>query len=167
MDLTIEQVRAWLSTGILGSILIVLLRYGRPLIEFWIEKRRLDLQEKTQTSQDRRAEEEARHKLTIDLLSAARSEAAQLESKLQQVDFDEKFALHMDEALRHIEALVNAENEAELTMAIRLARAFLTRMKRVMEMKGTWANERQRERSAAMLSQRTLPKPSPDNREEE
>lgn len=159
MDATIETVRAWLSTGILGSILIVLLRYGRPLIDFWIERKKLDIQEKSQTSQDRRAEEKSRHDMTIGLLEAARREAAQLESKIEQIGFDQGYVIHMDEALRHIEAMVTADNDTDLRVAIRLARAFLNRMKRLVDARGTQRNEDQRAQSAESLHQRQIEGP--------
>lgn len=160
MTTTIEAVRAWLSTGALFSILIVLLRYGRPLIDFWIEKRKLDIAEKTQSSQDRRAEEESRHKMTISLLEAARNEAATLESKIAQISFDQGYVLHMDEALRHIEAMVLAETDEELKSALKMATAFLNRMRRVQEAEGTARNETQRRQSAvALIEHRDTDKP--------
>lgn len=163
--LTIEAVRGWLSTGILSAILFVLLRFGRPLIDFWIEKRKLDLQEKSQASSSRREEEEARHNLTIDLLRAARTEAANLETKLAQTDFDERYTLHMDEALRHIEAMINAKTDGERDMSIKLARSFLTRMQRLRDATGTMANERQRRESAVYLAdQRELAQPGEDDK---
>jgi peptidoglycan hydrolase CwlO-like protein len=56
----------------------------------------------------------------------------------------ERHFYHFQQALEHLSAVLFAKDEAEKATAERNARAFLTRMTRLQEAKGTIANEVQR-----------------------
>jgi len=73
--------------------------------------------------------EQHRDKLTLDLLTAARSEMSALHGEISQLRPISARVAHLEEALDHIHALLNAEGEAERRAAERRARAYLRRMR--------------------------------------
>jgi hypothetical protein len=87
-----------------------------------------------------------RDKLTLDLLKAARDEAAAVRKETVSVH-----AVHLEEALDHLHALLNANDGAERDAAERRARAFLRRMRPSI---GDIRNHRQTMRSAQSLAER-------------
>jgi len=95
--------------------------------------------------------ESSRDDLAIELLSSARAEVVSARSEMETLR-DEMKALrsmerhfyHFQQALEHLSAVLFAKDEAEKATAERNARAFLTRMTRLQEAKGTIANEVQR-----------------------
>lgn len=106
---------------------------------------------------DRKADldlEVHRDGLTFELLEAARSEVAALRHEIDRNRFNREHVEHFETALRHIEALLLAENETELKSARRQAQAFLNRMKRMQEARGIVRNEMQRIESEERLSPR-------------
>lgn len=77
-------------------------------------------------------------------LTAARSEMEELRDEVRSLRSLEKHFFHFQQALDHIEAmLLAAPGSAERASAERAAQAFLTRMRRLQEAKGTAANEAQ------------------------
>lgn len=93
----------------------------------------------------------SRDDLAIELLSSARAEVVTARAEMESLR-DEMKALrameqhfyHFQQALDHLSAILFAKNESAKKIAERNARAFLTRMTRLQEAKGTIANEVQR-----------------------
>ncbi len=73
--------------------------------------------------------EEHRDQLTFDLLRAAREEMAAMRAEVGYLRPISARALHIEEALDHIEALLNPATGPEREAAERRARAFLRRMR--------------------------------------
>lgn len=107
--------------------------------------------------------EASRDDLAIELLSSARSEVVSARSEMETLR-DEMKALrsmerhfyHFQQALEHLSAVLFAKDEAEKATAERNARAFLTRMTRLQEAKGTIANEVQRMDAGLKEQERTI-----------
>lgn len=87
-----------------------------------------------------------RDNLTLELLKAARDEAAAARAETVSVHL-----VHLEEALDHIHALLNSDNDAERLAAEKRARAFLRRMRPEI---GDIRNQRQAHRSAQALAKR-------------
>lgn len=92
-----------------------------------------------------------RDELTFQLLqsakhemSAARVEVEDLREEVKKLRAMENHFFHFQQSLDHLEALLFADTPEARTAAERAARAFLTRMRRLNEAKGTLANEAQR-----------------------
>lgn len=101
--------------------------------------------------------EQHRDKLTFDLLAAARSELAVVRDQLTAARGEAELLrplqarlAHFEEALDHIEALLNSDTPEEEAAAERRARAFLNRMRRAADAIGALRNEAQIRRSAAV-----------------
>ena len=88
----------------------------------------------------------SRDQLTIQLLKAARDEAAAARAETVSLHL-----IHLEEALDHIYALLNSDNDIERGAAEKRARAFLRRMRPEI---GDLRNQRQVARSAQVLEQR-------------
>lgn len=94
----------------------------------------------------------SRDDLAIELLSSARAEVviaprAEMESlrdEMKALRAMEQHFYHFQQALDHLAAVLFAKDPGEKATAERNARAFLTRMTRLQEAKGTIANEAQR-----------------------
>lgn len=92
-----------------------------------------------------------RDELTFELLQNARQEMASarvevddLRDEVRKLRAMEQHFYHFQQSLDHLEALLFAETTDARSTAERNARAFLTRMRRLNEAKGTIANETQR-----------------------
>lgn len=93
----------------------------------------------------------SRDNLAVELLSSARQEVVTARAEMESLR-DEMKALrameqhfyHFQQALDHLAAVLFAKDAGERDVAERNARAFLTRMSRLQEAKGTIANEVQR-----------------------
>lgn len=92
--------------------------------------------------------EKTRNDLTIQLLSSARAEAVAARSEIDGLHMQvtslrqlEQHFFHFQQALDHLDAIVNAESEGARKAAERSGRAFLNRMRRLMEARNTIANE--------------------------
>jgi len=94
--------------------------------------------------------EEHRDGLTFQLLDAARIELLLMRTEVEKLRPMETHLYHLQQALEHIEALLNADPDSR-AVAERNARAFLNRMRRLEDAKGTIANEIQRQRAAEKL----------------
>ncbi|MEO8722010.1 MAG: hypothetical protein ABI395_00585 [Sphingobium sp.] len=98
-----------------------------------------------------------RDKLTFDLLSAARVEVAAARDEVALLrPAVARLALreaHLEEALDQIDGLLNSDTTEELKAARRRARAFVNRMRRLSDAKGTIMNEVQRQESIASLQE--------------
>lgn len=90
--------------------------------------------------------ETERGKLTLELLKAAREDAKAVREETASIH-----AVHLEEALDHIHALLNADGADERKAAERRARAFLRRMRPEV---GDIRNRRQAVRSAQALAAR-------------
>lgn len=77
-------------------------------------------------------------------MACARVEVEDLRSEVQKLRAMEQHFYHFQQSLDHLEALLLAETEAARTAAERNAQAFLNRMRRLNEAKGTIADEAQR-----------------------
>lgn len=145
--ITIEDVFNYLSTGgILGLLALA--------IGLYVDRRRLQVAAK---ANDRKADldlEVHRDGLTFQLLETARAELAILRVEVERLRPNEEHLHHFEMALQHIEALLLAESEAERMAAERGAKAFLNRMRRMQEARGTILNEAQRQESEVALSER-------------
>jgi hypothetical protein len=99
-----------------------------------------------------------RDELTFQLLQNARLEMASarievedLRDEVRKLRSMENHFYHFQQSLDHLEALLFSNTPEEKTTAERNARAFLTRMRRLNDAKGTLTNEAQRHISGAHL----------------
>lgn len=107
--------------------------------------------------------EKTRSELTIQLLSSARSEAVSaraeiegLHSQVTSLRALEQHFFHFQQALDHLDMIINATDDLSRKNAERAARAFLTRMRRLIEAKGTIANEVQTVESGLAATERKI-----------
>lgn len=92
-------------------------------------------------------------------LALARVEADDLREEVRKLRGMEAHFFHFQQSLDHLEALLTAETDHDRGIAERNATAFLKRMKRLQDAKGTVANEAQR-----IVSEiRVLDQTQPDN----
>lgn len=84
-------------------------------------------------------------------IAAARIEVEDLRDEVKKLRAMENHFFHFQQSLDHLEALLTAVTADERAVAERNARAFLQRMKRLQEAKGTLANEAQRAASEISL----------------
>lgn len=77
-------------------------------------------------------------------LALARVEVDDLREEVRKLRAMETHFFHFQQSLDHLEALLTAETEEARAAAERNATAFLKRMKRLQEAKGTLVNEAQR-----------------------
>lgn len=119
--------------------------------------KRLDKRVETQVEHDQRMIIH-RDELTFQLLqnarlemSSARIEVEDLRDEVRKLRSMENHFYHFQQSLDHLEALLFAQTDEERTTAERNARAFLTRMRRLNEAKGTLANEAQRAASEIQI----------------
>lgn len=87
-------------------------------------------------------------------IAAARLEVDDLRSEVRKLRALEVHFYHFQQSLDHLEALLTATTEQEHVDAERNARAFLNRMRRLADAKGTVANEAQRAASEVELLDR-------------
>lgn len=92
-----------------------------------------------------------RDELTFELLQNARLEMASarievkdLRDEVRKLRSMENHFFHFQQSLDHLEALLRADSDESRATAARNAQAFLNRMRRLNEAKGTIANEAQR-----------------------
>lgn len=109
--------------------------------------------------------EASRDDLAIELLSSARAEVVTARSEMESLRDEmkslrsmEQHFYHFQQALDHLAAVLFAKDEAEKSTAERNARAFLTRMTRLQEAKGTIANEVQRMDAGLKETEKTIRK---------
>lgn len=76
-------------------------------------------------------------------MASARSEIEGLRDEVQSLRSLELHMFHFQQSLDHLEALLQAKTTESRTVAERNARAFLNRMRRLQEAKGTVRNEAQ------------------------
>lgn len=102
-----------------------------------------------------------RDELTFQLLQNARLEMASarievedLRDEVRKLRSMENHFYHFQQSLDHLEALLFSKTENERLAAERNAQAFLTRMRRLNEAKGTLANEAQRAASGVTILER-------------
>ena len=100
-----------------------------------------------------------RDELTFELLQNARQEMASarvevedLRDEVRKLRAMEQHFYHFQQSLDHLEALLFAETVDSRATAERNARAFLSRMRRLNEAKGTIANEAQRAAAKVKLA---------------
>jgi hypothetical protein len=91
-------------------------------------------------------------------MSAARVEVDDLRTEVKKLRAMENHFYHFQQSLEHLEALLSADTPEARAQAERNARAFLTRMRRLNEARGTLANEAQRMASEVSLIDRNAPK---------
>lgn len=97
-------------------------------------------------------------------IAAARVEVSDLRDEVTKLRAMETHFYHFQQALDHLEALLTAHTSEERDQAERNARAFLNRMRRLQEAKGTITNEVQRVSSEIALSGRNaIDKKGQDN----
>ena len=96
--------------------------------------------------------------LMFDVLAASRTEITAARVELEELrPLRTKYALiearlaHFDEALSHLQSLLETRTPEDRAQAERLARAFVNRMRRIGEAQSTMANEAQRIASAEAL----------------
>jgi hypothetical protein len=87
-------------------------------------------------------------------LAVARIEVDDLRDEVKKLRAMENHFFHFQQSLDHLEALLTATTPEERATAERNARAFLTRMRRLQEAKGTILNETQRVASEVALLDR-------------
>lgn len=92
-----------------------------------------------------------RDELALELLGSARNEVVQARSEMESLRDEikslramEQHFYHFQQAIEHLSAVLFAHDEHDRANAERNAKAFLARMKRLQEAKGTIANEVQR-----------------------
>lgn len=84
-------------------------------------------------------------------IAAARLEVEDLRDEVKKLRAMENHFYHFQQSLDHLEALLTAHTPEEREQAERNARAFLNRMRRLQEAKGTITNEVQRASSEIAL----------------
>lgn len=132
-DLSIETVRGWLSTGILGAILLVLARLGKPVVDFLLETRKLKMLEK---KEDRQGFGELIEVLTEQVkaltnqVSSLSAENGQLRNEVRSLHsiLDGMRRSTLQESMSAQRAVVSAIGEDRLTPNLREA---LTELDRV------------------------------------
>ncbi len=87
-------------------------------------------------------------------IAAARLEVDDLRDDVKKLRAMENHFYHFQQSLDHLEALLGAVTPDEREAAERNARAFLNRMRRLQEAKGTVANEVQRAVSEVSIVER-------------
>lgn len=129
---------------------------------FFIENRRLKISASsasaTAHAEERAADlkvEQHRDELTFQLLEAARNEVQQLRREVERLRPADNHLQLFETALEHIEALLAAD-DASRPAAERSARAFLKRMRRMQEARGTITNEIQRLESGIHVAERSV-----------
>jgi hypothetical protein len=90
-------------------------------------------------------------------MSAARVEVEDLREEVRKLRAMENHFYHFQQALEHLENLLFPESEEARANAERNARAFLARMRRLNQAKGTIANEAQRVASDISIIDQTFP----------
>lgn len=111
---------------------------------------------------DAAAVEIHRDDLVIKLLAAAREEVAEGRAEVEEVRQEnkalraiERHFYHFDQALEHLEAILSAGDDADArAVAEKNATAFLARMRRLQQAKGTIQQEVQIVESAERLNER-------------
>jgi hypothetical protein len=124
----------------------------------WIYRtKRADVRQAAQNESDERLVIH-RDELTFQLLQNARLEMASarievedLRDEVRKLRSMENHFYHFQQSLDHLEALLFSDSGEARVAAERNARAFLTRMRRLNEAKGTLANEAQRAASEIQL----------------
>lgn len=132
--------------------------------QLWVyRKKRFDLRVETQGEHDTRMEIH-RDELTFQLLQNARLEMASarievedLRDEVRKLRSMENHFFYFQQSLDHLEALLFPGSEEDRGAAERNARAFLNRMRRLNEAKGTIANEIQRAASGVQILDRNAP----------
>jgi len=89
-------------------------------------------------------------------MASARVEVEDLRDEVRKLRAMEQHFYHFQQALDHLEALLFPKDSAERDAAERAARAFLNRMKRLNDAKGTIANEVQRNLAKTQMDGRKL-----------
>ena len=84
-------------------------------------------------------------------MQSARIEVEELREEVRKLRSMENHFYHFQQSLEHLEALLFANTAEERSVAEHNARAFLNRMKRLQDAKGTLTNEAQRVASAVHL----------------
>lgn len=110
--------------------------------------------------------------LTFELLQNARQEMANarvevedLRDEVRKLRAMEQHFYHFQQSLDHLEALLFADTTEAQAAAERNARAFLARMRRLNEAKGTIANETQRATAKMKFAQQDLDAAEKDMRD--
>jgi len=83
-------------------------------------------------------------RLGRDEIASAKIEVEDLRNEARRLRSMENHFFHFQQSLEHLDALLSAATVEERTLAEKNARAFLNRMRRLQEAKGTVANEAQR-----------------------
>lgn len=153
MDVNVAEVFEYIRTGSLMGLLWL-------AAKLYVDNRRLKLDagaaRAKERAEDRAADlklEEHRDGLTFQLLEAARAELTVLRTEIQRLRPTENHLQLFETALEHIEALLNADAESRIGIE-RSARAFLKRMRRMQEARGTITNEVQRVESGIHVAER-------------
>lgn len=136
---------ALVASGALGWV-------GNAAVEWW-KNRGVATEARTAAEVDL---EQHRDGLTFQLLAASRSEIAALTAQVDRLRPMEASLYDLQQAMEHIEALLNTP-AADRASVERNARAFLNRMRRNAEARGTISNEVQRQTSSARLLTDDLP----------
>ena len=89
-------------------------------------------------------------------VKAARSEVEGLREEIKSLRSLEQHFYHFQQAIEHLEAITYAPGMAERKVAERNAKAFLVRMRRLTEAKGTIANEVQHADSTVTQAEKTI-----------
>jgi hypothetical protein len=143
-------------------VLSVAVTWGAQL---WVYRdKRFTRRVETQVEQDERMIIH-RDELTFQLLQNARLEMASarievddLRDEVRKLRSMENHFYHFQQSLDHLQALLFSETEESRIAAERNARAFLNRMRRLSEAKGTIANEVQRAASEVDVRDHQMPK---------
>lgn len=114
-----------------------------------------------------------RDELTFELLQNARQEMASarvevedLRDEVRKLRAMEQHFYHFQQSLDHLEALLFADSVDARETAERNARAFLSRMRRLNEAKGTIANEAQRATAKMKFAEQDLKAAEKDLRDD-
>jgi hypothetical protein len=132
--------------------------WGLTMLAHKREMRKIELDHSAQV-------DGSRDDLAIELLSSARAEVVTARSEMTALRDEinalramEQHFYHFQQALEHLSAVLFARDRKSRGHAERNARAFLTRMERLKQAKGTIANEAQRVDSSLSAVEREIRK---------
>lgn len=113
----------------------------------------------------------SRDDLTLEILRTAREEVnsakldiGDMRDEIRKLRLMEQHFYHFHQSLEHLEALLFSETSKDLMIAKRNAKAFLTRMRKLNQVKNTIANEVQRAASQVDLSADEIAQAIKENR---
>jgi small-conductance mechanosensitive channel len=99
------------------------------LFQSWQQGKKDKLDADTQRSANELSAEAQQNALTFELLQAARTEVAQMREEIAMLRPLQRYVIHLEQALTHIQNIIEAPNQKMKELAEDSARLFLARIK--------------------------------------